>query len=245
MWDQQSITDLCDVTSCSGLGRQQSVIWFMNFKPSCLGSLDPPVVCQQQQPLPQRDIFIYFMFMFNACDLCSALLSRPWWKIPTALSSDLHPPLQQLSVSLITAFQSVLHKFILLSVSASPTTSARARIPPPPLAPPSPVLVSRSLSFGCCLTSRFTSASCQGLLSSFISLCGFFGLFLSDSLSDDTRKFMKRRKWKGITGNVWCLGYQHSFIQAEANVWILCTKHLSVFLIYNKCSCFISVINIK
>lgn len=138
MWDQQSITDLCDVTSCSGLGRQQSVIWFMNFKPSCLGALDPRVVCQQQQPLPQRDIFIYFMFMFNACDLCSALLSRPWWKIPTALSSDLHPPLQQLSVSLITAFQSVLHKFILLSVSASPTTSARARVPPPsPLRHPS------------------------------------------------------------------------------------------------------------
>lgn len=140
--------------------------------------------------------------------------------------------------------QSCTNSSYCLSLPRPPLPLALAS-PPPPLAPPSPVLVSRSLSFGCCLTSRFTSASCQGLLSSFISLCGFFGLFLSDSLSDDTRKFMKRRKWKGITGNVWCLGYQHSFIQAEANVWILCTKHLSVFLIYNKCSCFISVINIK
>lgn len=69
---------------------------------------------------------------------CSLVLDELFVLIPrhqilinshyNTLCMSVPPPLQQLSITLITFFLSVLHKLDILSASALPTTSARSRL---------------------------------------------------------------------------------------------------------------------
>lgn len=130
---------------------------------------------------------------------------------------SLLPPLQQLSISLISAFLSVLHKFNVLSASASPTTSARSRFS----LPRSLYLLPVSLSFFRWLLSHSqvnvsnnVRLLCFCLLLKAVSFCLSISPFLSDIMV--------------------CLGV--SWFLSAISVSLMVTRLTSVYLLPEKTS---------